>query len=94
MTDITFDISSLTIEEIELVEDITDTPIDELGNKGVKKGKLLRAIAYIEGRRANPDFTLEDASKVMVDPKRAAVPLAPAQGAASSEAVKPDSGSS
>jgi hypothetical protein len=64
-----FDLSALndlTIEEIEMVEDIIDAPIDELSSKGMKKGKVLRALAYINARRTNPEFTLEEAGKFRV----------------------------
>jgi len=66
MAEFTFDLDSLTIEEIEEVEDLTDLAIDELGKPGVKKGKVLRAFAYIQNRRINPNFTLEDAGKLQV----------------------------
>jgi hypothetical protein len=64
MPEITFDLDSLSIEEIEILEDVTDMPINEVIGKNVKKGKLLRAIAYIEGRRSDPSYTLEMAGKV------------------------------
>jgi hypothetical protein len=66
MAEFTFDLDSLTIEEIELIEDLTDLAIDELLKPGVKKGKVLRAFAYVQNRRTNPDFTLEEAGKLRV----------------------------
>lgn len=60
------DIDSLTIEEIEWIEDATNTPIDQLFAANAKKGPMLRAMALIKGRRSDPDFSAEDAGKVEV----------------------------
>lgn len=57
---LTIDLEDLTIEEVEVLEEITDTALDELFAPGAKKGRVLRALAYIAARRDNPNVTLEE----------------------------------
>jgi hypothetical protein len=79
MAEFTFDLDSLTIEEIEFVEDYTGYAIDEIQQPGVKKGKLLRAFAYVQERRTNPSFSLEDAGKLNVSGEQKHNPLGEAK---------------
>jgi hypothetical protein len=60
------DLNHLTIAEIEDIEEITGKPIDSLQDPTVPKGKTLRAIAYVIGKRTNPEYTLEEAGKKRV----------------------------
>lgn len=60
------DLNHLTIAEIETVEEIIDAPIDAVQDPKIRKGKVLRAIAYVMKKRENPDFTLEDAGNTRV----------------------------
>lgn len=66
---LSMDIDSLTIDEIEIIEDIIDAPLDSLAKPGAKKAKLLKAMAFVVKRRDNPDFTLEDAGRLRVELK-------------------------
>ncbi|MBM7770627.1 hypothetical protein JOD54_000831 [Actinokineospora baliensis] len=66
MDALTIDVNSLTIAEVEAVEEIIGGPIDTLGKPGALKGKLLRAIAFVAGRRNDPGFTIEDAGHVRI----------------------------
>ena len=61
------DINSLTIGEIEEIEELGDQPIDALFSGDGKKGKSLRAIAYVMKKRENPDFTWEDAGALRIN---------------------------
>ena len=63
---LTVDINDLTVEEVEIVEEVTGVAIDRAFDKDRPKGKLLRALAYISRRRTDPTFTLEDAGKLRV----------------------------
>lgn len=72
---LSIDLESLTIAEIEEVEDIIDGPIDEAMQPGQRKGKVLRALGFIIKRRDDPNFTLEDAGKLVL--KLADQPLDP-----------------
>jgi hypothetical protein len=95
VANLTFDIDSLTIEEVEILEDVTDKTLGEIfvtdakGKTkmapGVKVGKLLRAIAYIEGRRGDPNYTLEMAGKVVLNEER------PTQAGGTSQGASPAS---
>lgn len=68
--EIAFDFDDLTIEEVEILEDITGLSIAELnpenGKRPAPQGKTLRAIVYIVNHRTNPDFTIDDAGRVKV----------------------------
>jgi hypothetical protein len=66
MTQAVFDWDSLTIDEVELLEEITGYSVDLLREAPTPKGKMLKAMVFIVNRRSNPDFTLEDAGKVDV----------------------------
>ena len=58
------DLDDLTIEEVEIFEEITGIPIDELGGAGKPKGKMLRALAYLSKRRTDPSITLEEVGRL------------------------------
>jgi hypothetical protein len=56
-----FDFEQMTLNEVETIENLTGTAIDKLVADGTPKGKNLKAIIFVLGRRTNPDFTIEDA---------------------------------
>lgn len=60
------DLNDLTIAEIETIEEIIDAPLDSVGKPGARKGKFLRAVAFVVGRRDNPEFSLEDAGNTRI----------------------------
>ena len=66
-----FDPNDLTLDEIEAFEDITDMPLDEALDKGTRKAKVMKALAFILLRREDPNITLEDVGKM----KLSAVPF-------------------
>jgi hypothetical protein len=59
-----FDFESLTLEEVELIENLTNSSIDEAFENGKPKGKALSAFVWIVMKRANPAAKMEDAKKV------------------------------
>jgi hypothetical protein len=63
----TIDLDSLTIDEIDLIEDVAGASIDDVLAGTVRKGKVLRAFALIALRRDDPNATVEDAGKVSVE---------------------------
>ena len=65
-TEVTIDIDDLTVGEIEEIEDLLETSFDVLGKEGAKKGKFMRAIAWVSVRRSNPDFTWEQAGAIRI----------------------------
>lgn len=58
-----FDFESLTLDEVETIELLTGSSIDQIMSDGAPKGKALKAIIYIIKKRQEPDFTLEQAGK-------------------------------
>lgn len=56
-----FDFESMTLNEVETIENLTGLAIDKLVDNGTPKGKNLKAIIYVLGRRTKPDFTIEEA---------------------------------
>jgi hypothetical protein len=63
---VTLDFDSLTIEEIELVEDISEATLEDVMAGKARTTKVLRAMALVGLRRANPGATLADAGKVSI----------------------------
>jgi hypothetical protein len=59
-----FDFESLTLEEVELIENLTNTGIDEAFGNGKPKGKALAAFVWVVLKRDNPNYKMEDAKKV------------------------------
>ncbi|WP_172385210.1 hypothetical protein [Streptomyces sp. MNP-20] len=68
---LSLDIDSLTIDEIDVIEEIIDGPLDMLAKPGARKAKLLRAMAVVIKRREDPDFSAEDAGKLKIQFKQA-----------------------
>jgi hypothetical protein len=59
-----FDFESLTLEEVELIENLTNSSIDEAFANGKPKGKSLAAFVWVVGKRSNPTYKMEEAKKV------------------------------
>lgn len=59
-----FDFESLTIGEVETIEQISGAPIDALMDEKALKGKSLKAVVFTVKKRENAAFTLEDAAKL------------------------------
>ena len=59
-----FDFETLTIEEVETIEQISGSPIDALMDDNALKGKSLKAVVFVVKRRENAGYTLVDAGKV------------------------------
>jgi hypothetical protein len=59
-----FDFESLTLEEVELIENLTNSSIDEAFGDGKPKGKALSAFVWVVQKRTNPIYKMEDAKKL------------------------------
>ena len=59
-----FDFESLTLEEVELIENLTNSSIDEAFDNGKPKGKALSAFVWVVTKRTNPNYKMEDAKKL------------------------------
>jgi hypothetical protein len=64
MTTQTFDFESLTLNEVEQIELIAGTSIDQILDAGNPKGKAMKAIIFIMKKRTDPNFTIEQAGAV------------------------------
>ena len=62
----TFDFESLTLEEVELIENLTNSSIDESFSNGKPKGKALSAFVWVILKRSNPAYKMEDAKKIIL----------------------------
>jgi hypothetical protein len=58
-----FDFESLTLEEVEILENLTGESIDQAFGSGKPKGKVMKAFIWVVMKRDNPNFTMEEASK-------------------------------
>lgn len=59
-----FDFESLTLEEVEVIENLTNTSIDEAFGEGKPKGKALSAFVWVVRKRQDPSYKMEDAKKL------------------------------
>lgn len=59
-----FDFESLTLEEVELIENLTNSSIDEAFGNGKPKGKALAAFVWVVRKRNDPSYKMEDAKKL------------------------------
>jgi hypothetical protein len=58
-----FDFETLTLEEVEIIENLTGESIDQAFSNGKPKGKALKSFVWVVMKRDNPKFTIEEASK-------------------------------
>jgi hypothetical protein len=66
LSDISLDLDDFTLDEIELIEDIIDAPFDTVQQEGARKGKVLKALAFVAARRQHPEVTLEDIGGIRI----------------------------
>jgi hypothetical protein len=58
------DFNSLTLDEVELVESLTQKSIESVMDEGVPRGRALKALIFVISKRTNPDYTFEQAGKL------------------------------
>lgn len=58
------DINSLTLDELDTVEEITGRPFTDLGQR--INAKALRALAFVTLRRTYPDLTMEEVGALRI----------------------------
>lgn len=59
-----FDFESLTLEEVEIIENLIGESIDEAFGVSKPKGKALKVFAWVISKRTDPSYTIEQASKL------------------------------
>jgi len=57
-------LESLTLDEVETIENLSGMPIEKLMAKGELKGKPAKAALFVAKRRIDPDFKMEDVGKI------------------------------
>lgn len=55
---------TLTLDEVETIENLSGTAMDDLMGAGQLKGKALKALIWVARKRTDPNFKMEDAGKV------------------------------
>jgi hypothetical protein len=60
----TFDFESLTLEEVEVIENLTNSSIDEAFSNGKPKAKALASFVWVILKRNDPNYKMEDAKKI------------------------------
>lgn len=61
-----FDVNSLTLGEVEEMEEIVGGEVMRQLGDGAPSVKTLVALVYVMKRRTNPDYSLDDARKMKV----------------------------
>jgi len=74
--DFTLDLKldSLTIDEIDAIEEITGQPLDALNKAGTRRAPMLRAMAYVVMKRKFPEIQPEDVGRLKLNLKGKAKP--------------------
>ena len=69
ITDVNLNINSLTIGEIEDIEDALDAEFSTIlnGTAGIRQGKFTRVLVYTALKREHPDITMEDVRSLPLD---------------------------
>ncbi|MEU8791560.1 hypothetical protein [Streptomyces sp. NPDC048643] len=62
-------LDSLTIDEIDAIEEITGQPLDALNKPGARRAPMLKAMAFVVMKRKNPEFSIEDAGRLRINLK-------------------------
>ncbi|QAY26935.1 tail assembly chaperone [Streptomyces phage Shawty] len=62
-------LESLTIDEIDAIEEITGAPLDTLNKPGARRAPMLRAMAYVVMKRKFPEITPEDVGRLKLNMK-------------------------
>ena len=60
------DLDSLTIADIEAIEEAAGCPITWLGNSERPQAKLMRAAAWVVMKRTNPAITWDEVGAIQV----------------------------
>lgn len=61
------DIDSMTLDEIELIENMTGQSIDSVMDDGKPRGRAFKAFIFVFKRRTDPNFTIEQAGKLSLE---------------------------
>lgn len=88
------DPDDLTIDEMELAEDVTGVSFDEILSGKARTSKVLRAFALIHARRTNPAATLEQVGKMTASELSELLGAGPLESLPAESSALKDSGAS
>ena len=57
-------LDTLTLDEVETIENLAGIPIEKLMAKGELKGKAAKAALYVAKLRQDPEFKMGDIGKI------------------------------
>lgn len=57
-------VNSLTLDEVETIENLTGIPMDQILSKGTLKGKALKVVYWVVKRRDEPELKFENIGKI------------------------------
>lgn len=61
---IKLDVDSLTLEELEIIEEFSGKDIEDILDMNVLSAKTLRVLAWVIRRRTEKELTLDDCKKM------------------------------
>lgn len=61
------DFNTMTLDEVEQIEQLTGRGIDAIMGDGAPRGRAFKAIIFVMMKRTNPSFTFEDAGKLSME---------------------------
>jgi hypothetical protein len=82
---IDIDLDWLTLDEIDVLEEMTGEPFDKFMQGGGKKGPSLRVLGLILRRRTDPHFPVERVGEIKVRMQKVNVPPTNGDGSAQSQ---------
>ena len=62
---LTFDVDSMTLGEVEEFEELTGLSLEDLMS-GRRTTKAMSTLIYLQERRTNPEYTIEDARALKI----------------------------
>lgn len=61
------DFNSMTLNEIELIEQLTSRNIDSIMAEDAPRGRAFKAIIFVYKKRTDPNFTFEQAGLLSLE---------------------------
>jgi hypothetical protein len=63
----TIDFNSMTLNEIELIENLTSRNIDSIMAEDAPRGRVFKAIIFVYKKRTDPNYTFEQAGSLSLE---------------------------
>jgi hypothetical protein len=59
-----FNFDEMTLDDIETIEQLTGTSIDNIVGDKQPRGKVLKVLIWVMKKKTDPNFTMEQAGKI------------------------------